>query len=101
MFVLLCFPVFLAILKFCTIQRLTLIKGLTLRPTNFISTHWNWNVEIVFQNFQVACKNATQVIAPGLEMTALVEYHNKKDEDCKDQIMLIVDETVVHIPLIA
>ncbi len=47
------------------------------------------------------CKNEKQLIAPGLEINALVEYHNKNEEDCKSETVLIVDEEIIEIPLIA
>lgn len=40
-------------------------------------------------------------IAPGLEVAALVEYYNTKTEDAQDRVILLVDNDVVEIPLIA
>lgn len=40
-------------------------------------------------------------IAPGLEVAALVEYYTTKTEDGQDRVILLVDNDVVEIPLIA
>lgn len=40
-------------------------------------------------------------IAPGLEVAALVEYYTTKAEDAQDRVILLVDNDVVEIPLIA
>ena len=40
-------------------------------------------------------------IAPGLEVAALVEYYTTKTEDAQDRVILLVDNDVVEIPLIA
>jgi len=40
-------------------------------------------------------------VAPGLEVTAIVEYTNDKAEDARDRILLAVDDDVVEVPLYA
>ena len=46
-------------------------------------------------------KNPDHAIAPGLEVAALVEYYTTKAEDAQDRIILVADNDVVEIPLIA
>ena len=51
--------------------------------------------------FQVHCKNPDKIIAAGLEVSALVEFCSNKEEDCSEMFIIMVDEDVVEIPLIA
>lgn len=46
-------------------------------------------------------KNPDHAIAPGLEVAALVEYYTTRAEDAQDRVILLVDNDVVEIPLIA
>lgn len=46
-------------------------------------------------------KNPDHAIAPGLEVSGLVEYYTTKAEDAQDRVILIADSDVVEIPLIA
>ena len=46
-------------------------------------------------------KNPDHPIAPGLDVSALVEYYTTKAEDAQDRVILIADNDVVEIPLIA
>ena len=46
-------------------------------------------------------KNPDHAIAPGLEVSGLVEYYTTKAEDAQDRVILVVDNDVVEIPLIA
>ena len=47
------------------------------------------------------CKYPDKVIAAGLEVSALIEFCNNKEEDCNEMLMIMVDEDVMEIPLIA
>lgn len=45
--------------------------------------------------------NPDKPIAPGLDVTALVEYYTDKAEDQHDRAVLLVDNDIIEIPLIA
>lgn len=51
--------------------------------------------------FRLKVKNPDHAIAPGLEVAALVEYYTTKAEDAQDRVILVADNDVVEIPLIA
>ncbi|PFX34680.1 Calponin-likey domain-containing protein 2 [Stylophora pistillata] len=51
--------------------------------------------------FTLKAKNPEHAIAPGLEVSALVEYYTTKAEDAQDRVILVVDNDVVEIPLVA
>ena len=46
-------------------------------------------------------KNPEHAIAPGLDVSGLVEYYTTKAEDAQDRVILVVDNDVVEIPLVA
>ena len=46
-------------------------------------------------------KNPDHAIAPGLDVSALVEFYTTKAEDAQDRVILVADNDVVEIPLIA
>ena len=46
-------------------------------------------------------KNPDKPIAPGLDVTALVEYYTDEAEDQQDRAVLLVDNDIIEIPLIA
>ena len=46
-------------------------------------------------------KNPDHAIAPGLEVSALVEYYTTRAEDAQDRVILVADNDVVEIPLMA
>ncbi|XP_057307230.1 cilia and flagella-associated protein 47-like isoform X2 [Hydractinia symbiolongicarpus] len=49
--------------------------------------------------FRLQCKEVEKTIAPGLDVSALVEYYNNKDEDCQDCIVFMIDDKFVEVPL--
>lgn len=51
--------------------------------------------------FRLKVKNLDHAIAPGLEVSGLVEYYTTKAEDAQDRVILVVDNDVVEIPLVA
>ncbi|XP_065057284.1 cilia and flagella-associated protein 47-like isoform X2 [Rhopilema esculentum] len=53
------------------------------------------------EKFQLHCKNQDRVIAPGLEVSALVEFCSQQQEDHDSKILLLVDEEIIEVPLIA
>lgn len=53
------------------------------------------------QFFRLKVKNPDHAIAPGLEVSGLVEYYTTKAEDAQDRVILVVDNDVVEIPLVA
>ena len=53
------------------------------------------------QYFRLKVKNPDHAIAPGLEVSGLVEYYTTKAEDAQDRVILVVDNDVVEIPLVA
>ena len=55
----------------------------------------------LFQYFRLKVKNPDHAIAPGLEVSALVEYYTTRAEDAQDRVVLVADNDVVEIPLIA
>ena len=46
-------------------------------------------------------RNPDRPVASGLEVVATVDFQTDKNDDCKDRIILLVDEDVVEIPLYA
>lgn len=52
-------------------------------------------------SFRLKVRNPDHAIAPGLEVSALVEYYTTKGEDAQDRVILVVDNDVVEIPLVA
>lgn len=53
------------------------------------------------QHFNLKVKNPERTVAPGLEVSALVEYETKEAIEHKDRIVLTVDEDVIEIPITA
>jgi hypothetical protein len=53
------------------------------------------------QKFKLKAKNADRAIAPGLEVSALVEYYTTDNQDAQDRIILTVDNDVIEVPLVA
>ncbi|KAG2456403.1 CFA47 protein, partial [Polypterus senegalus] len=51
--------------------------------------------------FKLSVANQDKPIAPGLMLTAVVEYIPEKDEDFRDRLILLADEDVIEIPLLA
>ncbi|XP_078698604.1 cilia- and flagella-associated protein 47-like isoform X8 [Branchiostoma floridae x Branchiostoma belcheri] len=51
--------------------------------------------------FKLKVRNPDRPVASGLEVTATVDFQTDKNEDCKDRVILLVDEDVVEIPLYA
>lgn len=46
-------------------------------------------------------RNPDKPIAPGLDVMALVEYYTEQNEDQEDKVILLVDNDIIEIPLIA
>lgn len=44
-------------------------------------------------------KNPDAPVAPGLEVTAVVEYETSEAVDAKDRIVVTVDGDVIEVPL--
>ena len=44
-------------------------------------------------------KNPDRPVAPGLEVSATIEFFTEEPRDCQDGLILLVDEDVVEIPL--
>ncbi len=51
------------------------------------------------QHFVLKAKCTDKTIAPGLEVSALVEYETKEAIEHSDRIVLTVDDDVIEIPL--
>lgn len=45
-------------------------------------------------------ENPNKLLASGLQVKAVVEYTPKCAEDLKDKLILVVDDDVVHIPVL-
>lgn len=45
-------------------------------------------------------ENPEKPIASGLQVKAVVEYTPKSAEDLEDELTLLVDDDIVHIPLL-
>ncbi|NXB74729.1 CFA47 protein, partial [Donacobius atricapilla] len=50
--------------------------------------------------FKLIVENSEKPIAPGLQVKAVVEYTPKCAEDLQDKLTLLVDDDIVHIPLL-
>ncbi|NXK65254.1 CFA47 protein, partial [Sylvietta virens] len=50
--------------------------------------------------FKLIVENPEKPVAPGLQVKAVVEYTPKGAEDLRDKLTLLVDDDVVHIPLL-
>jgi hypothetical protein len=44
--------------------------------------------------------NLDKELASGLQMTAMIEYHPDKDEDTFDQLVILIGNKIIEIPLI-
>ncbi|XP_041462969.1 cilia- and flagella-associated protein 47-like isoform X1 [Lytechinus variegatus] len=52
-------------------------------------------------NFKLIVSNPGKPVAPGLEVTASVEYRSNEVGDYQDRLILLVDEDVIEVPLSA
>ncbi|NWR07370.1 CFA47 protein, partial [Paradoxornis webbianus] len=50
--------------------------------------------------FKLIVENPEKPIAPGLQVKAVVEYTPKCAEDLQDKLTLLIDDDVVHIPVL-
>ncbi|KAM3935444.1 cilia- and flagella-associated protein 47 [Leptodactylus fuscus] len=50
--------------------------------------------------FTLHVQNPEKPIAPGLQVTASVEYHPTKNEDICDKLLIVVDNDVIEVPLL-
>ncbi|NWY96469.1 CFA47 protein, partial [Loxia curvirostra] len=50
--------------------------------------------------FKLIVENPDKLLASGLQVKAVVEYTPKCAEDLKDKLILVVDDDVVHIPVL-
>ncbi|NXO63125.1 CFA47 protein, partial [Phainopepla nitens] len=50
--------------------------------------------------FKLIVENPEKPLAPGLQIKAVVEYTPKSAEDLEDELTLLVDDDIVHIPLL-
>ncbi|NXY24504.1 CFA47 protein, partial [Atrichornis clamosus] len=50
--------------------------------------------------FKLIVANPEKLIASGLQVKAFVEYSPECPEDLKDELILLVDDDIVHIPLL-
>ncbi|NXY33095.1 CFA47 protein, partial [Pomatorhinus ruficollis] len=50
--------------------------------------------------FKLIVENPEKPVAPGLQVKAVVEYTPKCAEDLQDKLTLLIDDDVVHIPLL-
>ncbi|NWT50860.1 CFA47 protein, partial [Erythrocercus mccallii] len=50
--------------------------------------------------FKLIVENPEKPIASGLQVKAVVEYTPKRAEDLQDKLTLLIDDDVVHIPLL-
>lgn len=53
------------------------------------------------QNFKLIVSNPAKPIAPGLEVSATVEYRSDAVGDYQDRLILLVDEDVIEVPVSA
>ncbi|KAM6143220.1 cilia- and flagella-associated protein 47 [Erethizon dorsatum] len=64
-----------------------------------------WNKKIRFlepttPQFKLMLTDLEKELASGLQMTAMVEYHPDKDEDTFDQLLILVGDETIVVPLI-
>lgn len=52
-----------------------------------------------FQEFQLCVKEPEKIIAPGLEVNAVIEYYTEKEKDCHDHLVLLVNGITEKVPL--
>lgn len=45
-------------------------------------------------------ENPEKPVAPGLRVTAFVEYYPKSKEDLQDRLLLLIEDEIVDIPLL-
>nr|DBA33280.1 TPA: hypothetical protein GDO54_000991 [Pyxicephalus adspersus] len=50
--------------------------------------------------FTLSVKNSEKPMAPGLQITATVEYKPSKKEDISDKLLVVVDRDVINVPLL-
>ncbi|XP_072178621.1 cilia- and flagella-associated protein 47-like [Diadema setosum] len=53
------------------------------------------------KNFRLIVNNPEKPIAPGLEVSATVEYESSEVGDYQDRLILLVDENVIEVPVSA
>ncbi|XP_062432984.1 cilia- and flagella-associated protein 47 [Rhea pennata] len=50
--------------------------------------------------FKLIVENPEKPVAPGLKVTAIVEYYPDSEEDLQDRLLLLVEEDIVDIPVL-
>ncbi|NXX23614.1 CFA47 protein, partial [Podargus strigoides] len=50
--------------------------------------------------FKLFVENPEEPVAPGLQVTAFVEYYPEREEDLQDRLLLLIEDDVVDIPLL-
>ncbi|KFQ55701.1 Uncharacterized protein CXorf22, partial [Nestor notabilis] len=50
--------------------------------------------------FKLIVENPEKPVAPGLRVTAFVEYYPKSKEDLQDRLLLLIEDEIVDIPLL-
>ncbi|XP_069827114.1 cilia- and flagella-associated protein 47 [Dendropsophus ebraccatus] len=50
--------------------------------------------------FTLHVQNPEKPVAPGLQVTASVEYHPTKKEDIRDKLLVVVDNDAIELPLL-
>ncbi|XP_063809558.1 cilia- and flagella-associated protein 47 isoform X2 [Pseudophryne corroboree] len=50
--------------------------------------------------FTLSVQNPEKPVAPGLQVTATVEYHPTNKEDMHDKLLVLVDKDVIEVPLL-
>ncbi|NXJ75036.1 CFA47 protein, partial [Trogon melanurus] len=50
--------------------------------------------------FKLIVENPEKPIAPGLQVTAFVEYYPEKKEDLQDKLPLLIEDDIIDIPLL-
>lgn len=50
--------------------------------------------------FKLIVENPEKPVAPGLQVTAFVEYYPESEEDLQDRLLLLIEDDVVDIPLL-
>ncbi|NXN42820.1 CFA47 protein, partial [Rhinoptilus africanus] len=50
--------------------------------------------------FKLIVENPKKPVAPGLQVTAFVEYYPENEKDLEDRILLLIEDDIVDIPLL-
>ena len=53
------------------------------------------------QDFQLIVKNPDQPVPPGLEVTGIIEYTARSNEEQRDTIVVDIDGQEIQIPILA